>query len=269
MDLSLKGKTAIVTGAARGIGKAIALTLSREGANVVIDDIDLAAAKLVEETAKTLGTQAIAFKADVTNQSEVRQMVKETLDRFGRIDILVNNAGIWYIDGKQVSHKLFKDTTEDDWHGELNITLGGVLNCSRAVLETMLEQKSGSIVNIASDAATGPQTDMITIYSAGKGGIVSFSRNLAYELGPSGIRVNCISPGTIRTSRIEAIEAGGEQRPDVIKFWHDRDTILKRIPLPRIGLPQEVANLAAFLCSDVSSYITGQSFHINGGRFMV
>ena len=195
-------------------------------------------------------------------------MVQEALNLFGKIDVLVNNVGIWYVDGKPVEHKIFEYSTEDDWHGELGVTLFGVLNCSKAVLDSMIKQKSGSIINITSDAGTGPQTDMITIYSAGKGGTVSFSRNLAYELGKHDIRVNCVSPGTIQSSRIEAIMAGDENRPEVIRFWKDREEILKRIPLPRIGMPQDVANLVAFLASDVSKYITGQNYHINGGRFM-
>jgi len=268
MDYNLKGKIAIVTGAARGIGRGIALTLSREGANVVIDDIDLDAAKLVEEAARKLGTQSIAIKADVTKPDEVRQMVKETLERFGRIDILVNNAGIWYIDGEPVGHKLFKDSAEYDWSGELGVTLYGVLNCSKAVLETMLSQKSGSIINIASDAARAPRGSRTTVYGAGKGGIISFSRNLAYELGPSGIRVNCVSPGLIKTSRGEAIESGMVNNPEILKFWQEATASVERMPLHRIGVPQDIANVVAFFASDISSYVTGQTLSVNAGLYM-
>ena len=268
MNLNLEGKVAIVTGAARGIGRAIAHTLSKEGANVVIDDIDLEAAKLVEDQAKALGVQAIAIKADVTKVDEVRQMVKETLDKFGRIDILVNNAGILYIKGKPVALKLFADSTEDDWPGFINVTLYGVLNCSKAVLETMLSQKSGNIINIASYAGRAPRGMRTTIYGAGKGGIIAFTKNLAYELGPSGIRVNCVSPGSIRTSRIDAIESGAETHPELLKFWEDIQAAIKRMPLGRIGIPQEVANVVVFLASDASSYITGQTLSVNAGLFM-
>ena len=268
MNLNLEGKVAIVTGAARGIGKATALTLCKEGAKVVIDDIDLEEAKKAEEEAKSLGAQAVAIEADVTKMNEVRQMVKETIDKFGRIDILVNNVGILYINGQLVENRIFAETTENDWPALVNVTLGGVLNCSKAVLDTMLSQKSGSIINVSSDAATGPQIERISVYGAGKGGIIAFTKSLACELGPSGIRVNCVSPGSIRTTRISLIEAGGEGRPEVLKFFQDREAALKRMPLRRFGAPEEVANLVAFLASDAASYITGQTLSINGGRFM-
>lgn len=270
MELNLAGKVAIVTGAARGIGRAIALTLGREGAKVVIDDIDLEAAKLVEEQAKQEGIEAMAVLADVTKFDEVQQMVKTTLDRFGRIDILINNAGILYgKDNMPGVHTLFEQSTEEGWQAEIGITLYGVLNCTKAVIDTMLKQKSGNIVNIVSDAARGPQIERITLYGAGKGGIIAFSKNLAYELGPSGIRVNCISPGTIRTTRMEAAEAGIKAHPEAEKFLQDRRKSLEITPLRRIGMPQEIANVTAFLASDVSSFITGQTLSVNGGRYMV
>lgn len=269
MELNLAGKVAIVTGAARGIGKTTALYLGEEGAKVVIDDIDQETARQVEAKARDAGIDAVAIKADVTKFDEVLHLVRETLDLYGSIDILVNNAGIWYREGQPVEHRLFQDTNEDEWRGEIDITLFGVLNCCKAVMETMLAQGSGSIVNIASDAARGPQIDRITIYGAGKGGIVAFTKNLAWELGPHGIRVNCIAPGTIRSSRLEAVEAGLETREDVLKFTQDRLASVQNTPLRRIGMPQEVANLVAFLSSDVSGFITGQTFSINGGRYMV
>jgi NAD(P)-dependent dehydrogenase (short-subunit alcohol dehydrogenase family) len=268
MNLNLEGKVVIVTGAARGIGRATALTFCREGARVVIDDIDLEAAKLAEEEARASGAQAVAIRADVTKPDEVRQMVRETLNRFGRIDILVNNAGIWYVNGQPVEHRLFEQSTEDYWRGELAITLYGVLNCTKAVLETMLGQKSGSIINIASDAAQGPQRPRITIYGAGKGGIMAFSKNLAYELGPSGIRVNCIAPGLIKTSRAQLMESGAETSPEAVKFWQNNLTAVEQMPLRRMGMPQEIANAVVFVASDAGSYITGQTITVNGGHFM-
>jgi NAD(P)-dependent dehydrogenase (short-subunit alcohol dehydrogenase family) len=264
VNLNLEGKVVIVTGAARGIGRATALTFCQEGAKVVIDDIDLEAAKLVEEEAKASGAQALAIKADVTKPDEVKQMVKETLDKFGRIDILINNAGILYIKGKRSPEvKSFQESTEEEWPEQINITLYGVLNCSQAVLETMLSQKSGNIINIGSYAANLPRGPRASTYSAGKGGIISFTRNLAYELGPSGIRVNCISPGMTRTTGMEAIEAG-----EAIDPQSDMEARAKQPILDRPGTPQELANAVVFLASDASSYVTGQTLHVNGGLYM-
>lgn len=267
MNLNLEGKVAIVTGAARGIGRAIALTFAREGVNVAIGDIDLRAAKLVDEEAKALGAKTIAVMADVTKPSEVKGMVKGTLNKFGRLDILVNNAGILYREGEPTVRKLFQDSTEADWPGELNVTLYGVLNCSRAAIEPMLNQKSGCIINIASDAgrSAGPRS---TVYGAGKGGIIAFSKSLAYELGPFGIRVNCVSPGVIRTTRAEAIASGDKTSPEAVKYFEEVEALLKQVPLGRIGIPQEIANAVVFLASDASSYITGQTLSVNGGNIM-
>jgi NAD(P)-dependent dehydrogenase (short-subunit alcohol dehydrogenase family) len=267
VDLNLGGKVAIVTGAARGMGLATALTFAREGANVVIDDIDLEAAKLVEEGAKALGAQAIAVRADVTKPDEVRQMVNETLAKFGRLDILVNNAGILYIDGKPADRKFFKDTSEDEWPAEIDVTLYGVLNCARAAVEPMLRQKSGSIINIASDAGRGAMPRG-TVYGAGKGGTIAFTRHLALELGPSGIRVNCVSPGVIKTTRIEAIESGAKLSPEAAEAHKVLEQLAQKSPLGRIGNPQEIANVVVFLASDASSYVTGQTISVNGGDLM-
>jgi NAD(P)-dependent dehydrogenase (short-subunit alcohol dehydrogenase family) len=270
MELNLKDKVAIVTGAARGIGRSSALTLGREGAAIVIDDIDLEAADIVVQQAGEAGINAMAFKADVTEMSEVKQLVEATLDNFGRIDILVNNVGILYgKDNMPGIHTLFEDSTEESWQAELDVTLHGVLNCTKAVVGTMLQQQSGSIVNIVSDAARGPQIDRITLYGAGKGGIIAFSKNLAHELGPRGIRVNCISPGTIRTTRMEAADAGIKSHPEAEKFLQERKASLAITPLRRVGMPQEIANVVAFLASDASSFITGQTLSVNGGRYMV
>lgn len=269
MNFNLRDKIAVITGAARGIGKASALVLGQEGAKVVISDIDLEAVKMAEKELQNSGIDVIAVKADVTKFNDVKTMVDLTLKKFGRIDILVNNVGIWYKGGKPVEHKLFAEIDEEYWRDEIDVTLFSMLNCTKAVLDTMLKQKSGSIVNISSDASRGPQIDRIAIYSAGKGGMVAFSKNLAFELGPSGIRVNCISPGTVRTSRMEAAEAAVQGTPLSDKFLKDRLASVEKMPLRRVGMPYEIANLVAFLASDASSYITGQTISINGGRFMV
>ena len=267
MNLNLEGKVAIVTGAARGIGRAIALTFAREGANVIVSDIDLGVANAVAEEAKALGVQAIAVKADVTKVGEVRQMVKETLDKFGNVDILVNNAGILYVGGKTVVRKLFHESIEEEWSGEINVTLYGMLNCTKAAIAPMIKQKSGNIVNIASDAGR-THSPRNSIYGAGKGGIIAFSRNLAYELGPFGIRVNCVSPGIIKTTRIESVKSGAETDPEAVKAVGELEAVVKLAPIGRMGTPQDIANTAVFLASDVSSYITGQTLSVDGGRIM-
>jgi NAD(P)-dependent dehydrogenase (short-subunit alcohol dehydrogenase family) len=267
VNLNLEGKVAMVTGAARGMGRATALTFVGEGAKVVISDIDLEAAKMVEEEARSLGAQAIAVKADVTKPDEVRQMVNETLAKFGRLDILVNNAGILYINGKPADRKFFKDTSEGEWPAEIGITLYGVLNCARAAIDPMLRQKSGSIVNVASDAGRGAMLRG-TVYGAGKGGIIAFTRHLALELGPSGIRVNCVSPGVIKTTRIEAIESGAKLSPKAAEAHKVLEQLAQKSPLGRIGNPQEIASVVVFLASDASSYVTGQTISVNGGDLM-
>jgi len=270
MDLNLKNKVAIVTGAACGIGRAAALKLASEGAFVIIDDIDLETARMVETEIRISGGYAVALQADVTRLDEINLLVGKVLNLFGRIDILVNNAGIWYINGQNIEHRSFEKADEDYWNGEIGITLFGVLNCCKAVLDTMLKQKSGSIINIASDSALSPRGSKTTVYGAGKGSIITFTRNLAFELGPQGIRVNCISPGLIKTSqRAEAILSGKEKRSGVLDFWKDAQALIDLSPVRRIGVPLEIANVVAFLASeDVSGYITGQTISVNGGTFM-
>lgn len=268
MDLHLKDKVVIVTGAARGIGRTTALTFANEGANVVIDDIDIETAKTVEEEVKAFGVQATSIEADVTKPNEVRNMMKETFKKFGRIDVLVNNVGILYVKGKPIGRGPFVQTEEEIWKLDIDVTLYGVLNCCKAVLEYMIKQKNGSIVSLASDAARQPRNTFTSVYAAGKGGIISFTKNLAFELGPLGIRVNCVSPGTIKTSRIEAVESGQDTRPDTVAFVKNTLELASRWPLGRLGTPQEVANAITFLASDVSSYITGQTLSVNGGFVM-
>lgn len=268
MDLKLDGKVAIVTGAARGIGQATALTFAREGAKVVVDDIDLEAAKLVETEIIQQGGQAFAFKADVTQYQDVEKLIAATLDKFDRLDILVNNAGVYYEAGKPVVHKLFQDSTEEDWQKNIGVTLYAVLNCARLAVGPMIKQKSGSIINILSNAALAP-APRIHVYGAGKGGIHALSRHLAFELGPLGIRVNCVSPGVTRTTRIARINSGAEEeRPEAVEWHKAIEELAKRAPLQKYGNPQETANVIVFLASDASSHVTGQTVCVDGGQVM-
>jgi len=264
MKLNIERKVAVITGAGQGIGRATALTFAHEKANVVINDIDIDSANIVAEEAQSVGVQALAVKADVTEADQVKDMVTVILERFGRLDILVNNAGVFYIEGSPVIRKLFHESTEHDWPGELEIALYGVLNCTRSAVEPMIQQKSGAIVNIASDAGRAPSPKN-ALYGMGKGGVIAFSRNLASELGNFGIRVNCVCPGPTKTPRIEAYGSGD---PSAVEFYQALEAMVKKTPLHRMGTSQEIANVVVFLASEASSFITGQTLSVNGGRIM-
>lgn len=215
-----------------------------------------------------MGFPSLATRTDVTNSRDVREMMAEVLRKFGRVDVLVNNAGILYVEGKPAVPKLFTELTENQWDKTIDITLRSVLNCTKAVIDTMIGQKSGSIVNIVSDAGRGASGLSATIYGAGKGGIIAFSRHLAYELAGYGIIVNCVSPGLIETTRAAAIKAGAQKSDADIKYFRKVEELLKQVPLGRMGTPQEIANAVAFLASEAASYITGQTLSVNGGRIM-
>jgi 3-oxoacyl-[acyl-carrier protein] reductase len=241
----LKDKVAIVTGAGQGIGRGIALSLAKEGAKVVVADITDKRFEVVKEI-EALGSQALAVKCDVSNREDVASMVKETLNKFRRVDILVNNAGIY-------PFKPFADMTEQDWDRVLNINLKGVFYCVKAVLPKMIEQKYGKIVNLSSIAGSVVGFPSLVHYSASKAAILGFTRALALEVAPHKINVNAIAPGPIDTP--------GTTAPDVTIMEQTK----KMIPLGRMGLPQDIANLAVFLASDKSSFITGQCIVSDGG----
>lgn len=268
MKLGLENKVVVVTGGAHGIGRAIALAFAEERANMIIDDIDISAANIVAEEAKSLGSQAVAIEADVSKTDEVERMVTNTLDIFGRLDILINNAGILYLEGKPIVRKQFYESVMDDWQKEVNLIFYGMLYCTSAVLKPMLNQKSGTIINIVSDGARRGGGSGATIYSGAKGGVISFSKTLAQELGDYGIRVNCVSPGLIRATRAEIIEAGLEKSQEAVRYFEELKSILEEVPLGRIGSPQDVANVVVFLASEASSYVTGQTVSVNGGWIM-
>lgn len=250
MDLGLKGKVAVVTGAGsqKGFGRAIALTLAREGCDVIVADIDIKGAEQTATEIKSLGRESVAVKADVSNSAEVNEMVKTALARFGKIDILVNNAG--GISGL----KIFAEKTEEDCDRDINLNLKGAMNCIRAVVKHMTERKSGKIINIASVGANKGVAPT-AVYNACKGGIIALSKSLAVDLGPSGINVNCISPGLGITNF-----GGGAPPADAVA-----DAVV-RTPARRTTYPQDVANAVAFLASDVSSDIMGQNIAVDGGE---
>lgn len=251
MDLGLKGKVALVTGAGSqiGFGRGIALALAREGSIVIVNDINLKEARQTASEIKNSGCESIAIKADVSSSAEVKEMVKNILSQFGRIDILVNNAGICN------SPKPFLDVTEEEWEPLINVNLKGVINCTKAVLNQMVERKSGKIINISSSVAKvgGPDT---SVYGATKGGIVAFTKGLAIELAASGINVNSVAPGPGNTGFAR------KAPPEFLQI------LTKMIPLGRTTTPQDIGNIVAFLASDVASDITGQIISVDGGMTM-
>lgn len=238
--MKLKNKVAIVTGAAQGIGRGIALALAKEGANVVVSDIK-GVYDVVREI-ETMGVKALGIKADVSKKEEVEKMVEKVLDRFGRIDILVNNAGIFPFVN-------LTEMKEDDWDKVLDINLKGIFNCTKAVLDEMIKQKSGNIINISSIAAMVGFKGL-THYCASKAGVIGFTKATALELSQYGIRMNAIAPGGIETP-------GTKGMVD--------DNFINSLPIKRVGTPKDIANTVIFLASEDSDYITGQCIVVDGG----
>lgn len=261
MDLYLKDRVAIVTGAGRGICRTVARTFAEEGANVVVADVLEEQGSQVAEELKTLGSQAVFVRTDVSMRQDTDRMAKVALDTFGRIDILVNGAGRWS------TAKFFWDTEEEDWDIAIRVCLYGTYNCTRSVIKTMMDQKYGRIVSIASDGARSGEPRQCA-YQGAKAGIIGFSMSLAKELGRHGVTVNCISPGM---TNVEHTRATIESQ-DKIKGPGASDAMLKKIlsfyPLGKLGEPQDVANAVVLLASDRAGHITGQTLSVNGGYFM-
>lgn len=256
---SLDGKVAIITGGARGIGKAIAVAFAQEKADVAIFDLDAEDRSSIRELKKELsgyGGKCLYEKADVTHAQEVGRAVEKTIQNFRRVDILVNNAG-----GGMAPVPL-EDLTEQDWDRVVNANLKGTYFCSRAVVAYMKGQRSGKIINISSQAGRSRSELCSISYSSAKAGIIGFTRQLAYEVGLYGINVNAIAPGVILSG--ERVAKRWEERSE-----EERREMLEVIPLKRLGKPEEVARVALFLASADSSYITGATIDVNGGRFMM
>jgi len=245
--MSLKGKVAIVTGARRGIGKGIALAFAKAGADVVVSDIDLKDCEKVAKEIESLGQQALAVKADVTNYEEVDQMVKSTLKKFSKIDILVNNAGI-------LIYKPFLEITEDVWDKTLDTNLKGYFLCAQRVAKEMIKHKKGKIINIASVAGSVAYPQLAH-YCASKGGIIIFTKVMANELATYKINVNSISPGATETPMTQGM----------LNDPKTREGFIKNIPWGRIGKPEDIANTAVFLASDDADYLTGVNVVVDGG----
>ncbi|MFC1929361.1 SDR family NAD(P)-dependent oxidoreductase [Chloroflexota bacterium] len=252
VGMKLAGKLAIVTGSARGIGKAIAMGFASEGATVVVTDILVEQAHQVVDEIKSQGGTALAFKADVANRADVHNLVKSTLEDFNAIHILVNNAAI-------IRRAPLLQMTEEDWDVVLDVDLKGVFFCTQAVLGHMMEQRYGKIINISSLFGVGVPQEGTANYAAAKAGVVQLTKVTAVEAGPHGINVNCIAPGLIMTGMTYI----GRSKEEVERTIEER---AKRSALGRYGKPEDVVKLALFLASDDSNYITGQVICCNGGH---
>ena len=245
--MRLKGKVAIVTGSRRGIGRAIALEMAKEGAKVVVSDIELKECEAVCDEIRKLGSDAIAVRCDVTKKDEVDAMMERVIQKFGRIDIMVNNAGVYVA-------KPLDQTTEQDWDFVVGINLKGVFLCSSAAAKHMMKQKRGKIISTASIAGKVGFADS-SAYCASKGGIISLTRELAMELATYNINVNAVAPGVIDTNMTKG-------------FMEDekaKQGLLMGIPLGRIGRPEDIAKAVVFLASEDSDYVTGHTLVVDGG----
>ncbi len=265
--ISLEGKVALVTGARRGIGKAIALALAEAGADVAVCDYLLEGGELqaVAKEIRKLGGRTLAIKADVSRKPQVDRMVKRVVDKFGTIDILVNNAGI---SGAMTDYK----DADEQWRAVLGVNLTGCYYCSRVVAELMIAKKSGNIISIASVEgfrggaaraavpalqALFPNAPAFTArpYNVTKAGVIMLTKALARQLGKYGIRVNAIAPGGVRTDMLQRMLS----IPEVVKQLEEQ------VPLGRVSEPREIANVALFLASDLASYVTGHVLVADGG----
>lgn len=245
----LKGKTAIVTGATRGIGKAIALKLAKLGANVVINyRSSLASAEQVIKEIENDGGFAFAVKADISSYNEAETLIKETVKRYGTVDILVNNAGI-------TKDALILRMKEEDFDNVINTNLKGTFNCIKHTAPIMLKHKSGKIINISSVIGIIGNAGQAN-YAAAKAGIIGLTKATAKELGSRGITVNAVAPGFIQSNMTDILS-------DKVK-----DDILNTIPLKRLGSTEDVANITAFLASPEANYVTGQVINVDGGMVM-
>lgn len=244
--MSLGGKIAVVTGASRGIGRSVALELSKKGANVVINyKEDQKGAEKTLELIKESGGRGFLYKADVSDYSCCKNMMKDIINKLTKIDILVNNAGISKVG-------LFTDLTEEDFDNIMNVNFKGVFNCSQAVADHMISRKKGVIVNMSSIwGNSGASCEVI--YSASKGAINSFTKALAKELAPSNIRVNAVAPGVIDTDMNKCFSE------------EERQSLIEEIPMMRMGQGEDIAEVVEFLCEESSKYITGQIITVDGG----
>jgi 3-oxoacyl-[acyl-carrier protein] reductase len=247
-SMRLKNTNALITGAAQGIGRAIAIGMAKEGANVCIADINIEKAEATAQEVRALGVKSLAIKLDVSKQEDVSTAFKTFIKEFNTLDILVNNAGI-------TKDTLLLRMTEEEWNDVINVNLKGTFLCSKEAIKIMSKQRSGKIISISSIVAFTGNPGQAN-YSSSKAGIVGLTKTIAKEYAPRGIRANVIAPGFIQTAMTEVL-------PDKIK-----EEMKSSIPLGHFGTPEDIANTVIFLASKESDYITGQVLHVNGGMYM-
>jgi 3-oxoacyl-[acyl-carrier protein] reductase len=246
VEIDLNGRVSLVTGASRGLGRAIAISLANAGSKVIINyyQNDEAASTVVKEI-EAIGVEVEAIKADVRDNVAVKSLLKRIIERWGKINILVNNAGI-------VKNELLLRLSEGEWDEVIDTSLKGAFLCSKYALRSMIEQEWGRIINISSVAALRGSYGQ-TNYSSAKGGLISFTRSLAREVGSRGITVNAITPGLMQTDMMQTVPES---------YCQD---VMSRLAIPRVGTPQDVAELVTFLASNKASYITAQVIGVDGG----
>lgn len=248
--MRLKDKVAIVTGSGRGIGRAVALAFAREGADVVISDVDMEPAEQTAEEVRRMGRRSLAVRTDVTKREDVEQLFKTTVDQLGRVDVLVNNAGV-------IRPAMLDKMTDEQWELVINTHLRGTFYCIREAAKYMIPRRSGKIINVTSSAGLVGTIGQIN-YSAAKAGIVGVTKSAARELARYNINVNCVAPGLVATRLTEKIRTDEKLREEY----------LRRVPLGRWVEPEEVAEAFVFLASDGANYITGQVLCVDGGLVM-
>jgi 2-hydroxycyclohexanecarboxyl-CoA dehydrogenase len=246
MDLGLRDQVAVVTGAGSGIGQAIAGSLASEGARVVATDVQGDTAMATATALQSQGGTALGLALDVTDYAQAHAMVQQVLQQFGRIDVLVNCAGAWRVN-------LFVDSQPADWAFEVNVCFMGVVHCTRAVLDPMIAQQRGKIVNIASDAGRIGEVRQ-AVYSGAKAAVIGFSKAVAKEVGRYNIHVNCVCPGFTKTPA-----TADRLTPEL------EERIVRLYPLRKLGVPADIAKVVTFLASDGASHVTGQTISVSGG----
>ena len=246
--INLDGKVALVTGSARGIGAAIAFKLAEAGCNLVISDIDADGSEATAAKIRDMGREAVAIQADVSKLDQADMLVKEAIEKLGKVDILVNNAGI-------TRDNLMMRMSEAEWDSVIAVNLKGTFNCTKAVMRPMMKQRSGKIINISSVVGVMGNAGQVN-YSASKAGVIGMTKSVAKELGSRNIQVNAVAPGYIETDMTKEL-------PESAK-----EAFLTIIPLNRAGQADDVANGVLFLASSLSDYTTGQVLHVDGGMVM-